>query len=104
MEASGGRAGSGGDRGLRLFHRIDHGHDNSPGASVQHAFDVVVGALRDSRKRNAASVSNRAKDRRPASAIARLARERMPKGRPVPLYIRPADAAPPREAPPVILP
>ena len=39
----------------------------------------------------------------PASAIARLARERMPKGRPVPLYIRPADAAPPSDPPPVIL-
>jgi tRNA threonylcarbamoyl adenosine modification protein YeaZ len=38
--------------------------------------------------------------------IARIARERRvsPQDRPAPLYIRPADAAPSRDAPPVILP
>lgn len=38
--------------------------------------------------------------------IARLAtaRRRSPTDRPAPLYVRPADAAPPREAPPVLLP
>jgi tRNA threonylcarbamoyladenosine biosynthesis protein TsaB len=41
-----------------------------------------------------------------AEAIARaaLARKDSASDRPAPLYIRPADAAPPREAPPVILP
>ncbi|MEZ5887647.1 MAG: tRNA (adenosine(37)-N6)-threonylcarbamoyltransferase complex dimerization subunit type 1 TsaB [Paracoccaceae bacterium] len=39
-------------------------------------------------------------------AIARIAgtRPAAPGGRPAPLYLRPADAAPPRQAPPVILP
>ncbi len=42
----------------------------------------------------------------PASAIARVAVRRMsgPNDPPVPLYIRPADAAPPSDPPPVILP
>ena len=42
----------------------------------------------------------------PAVAIARVAATRLgrPGPRPAPLYLRPADAAPPREAPPVILP
>ncbi len=42
----------------------------------------------------------------PASAIARLAAQRLGKDhpRPTPLYIRPADAAPPRDPAPVILP
>lgn len=35
--------------------------------------------------------------------IARLAMDRKPEGRPAPLYLRDADAALPREAPPVIL-
>lgn len=41
-----------------------------------------------------------------AAAIARIAAGRAASGkeRPAPLYIRPADAAPPREAPPAILP
>ncbi len=43
-----------------------------------------------------------------APAIADIAAARLARGqdipRPAPLYIRPADAAPPREAPPVILP
>ncbi len=44
-----------------------------------------------------------------ASALARVAAGRFGAGgggfgRPAPLYIRPADAAPPREAPPAILP
>ncbi|MDJ0825603.1 MAG: tRNA (adenosine(37)-N6)-threonylcarbamoyltransferase complex dimerization subunit type 1 TsaB [Rhodobacter sp.] len=41
-----------------------------------------------------------------AVAIARVAADRRDtaQARPAPLYIRPADAAPPREAPPVILP
>ncbi|WP_422032506.1 tRNA (adenosine(37)-N6)-threonylcarbamoyltransferase complex dimerization subunit type 1 TsaB [Roseovarius sp.] len=39
-----------------------------------------------------------------AAAIARLAAQAdLPAAAPAPLYIRPADAAPPREAPPVIL-
>ena len=38
------------------------------------------------------------------AAMARIARDRGPGPRPAPLYVRPADAAPPREAPPVILP
>ena len=39
-----------------------------------------------------------------AAAIARLAAQaELPAAAPAPLYIRPADAAPPREAPPVIL-
>lgn len=42
----------------------------------------------------------------PAAAVARVAASRLGKAqeRPAPLYLRPADAAPPREAPPVILP
>ena len=42
----------------------------------------------------------------PAEAIARLAalRKDQPAPRPAPFYLRPADAAPPREAAPVILP
>ncbi len=38
--------------------------------------------------------------------IARIARDRraVPQDRPAPLYVRPADAAPSRDAPPVILP
>ncbi|MCK0168118.1 tRNA (adenosine(37)-N6)-threonylcarbamoyltransferase complex dimerization subunit type 1 TsaB [Jannaschia sp. S6380] len=42
----------------------------------------------------------------PASAIARIAARRFgdPQPRPAPLYLRPADAAPPSDAPPVILP
>jgi tRNA threonylcarbamoyl adenosine modification protein YeaZ len=42
----------------------------------------------------------------PAEAMALLAagRTTAPGTRPAPLYLRPADAAPPREAPPVILP
>ncbi len=41
----------------------------------------------------------------PAEAVARIAATRWqdPQPRPAPLYLRPADAAPPREAPPVIL-
>lgn len=41
-----------------------------------------------------------------AAAIARIARDRrhLPLPRPAPLYLRPADAAPMREAPPVLLP
>ena len=35
--------------------------------------------------------------------IARLAMDQKPEGRPAPLYLRDADAALPREAPPVIL-
>lgn len=38
-----------------------------------------------------------------AEAIARLAAVREPGPPPAPLYLRPADAAPPRDAPPVIL-
>lgn len=38
-----------------------------------------------------------------AVSIARLARERTPGTPPAPLYVRPADAAPARDAPPVIL-
>lgn len=42
----------------------------------------------------------------PIEAIARIAASRLQsvKTRPAPLYVRPADAAPPREKPPVILP
>ncbi|SMR82671.1 tRNA threonylcarbamoyl adenosine modification protein YeaZ [Aliiroseovarius halocynthiae] len=47
-------------------------------------------------------------DHSPAPAIARIAAERMQSGdtldRPAPLYIRTADAAPPRDPAPVILP
>ncbi|WP_102107749.1 tRNA (adenosine(37)-N6)-threonylcarbamoyltransferase complex dimerization subunit type 1 TsaB [Oceaniglobus roseus] len=39
-----------------------------------------------------------------AEAMARIAAVRTPVGRPAPLYLRGADAAPPREAPPAILP
>ncbi len=41
----------------------------------------------------------------PAVAVARIAATRwqVPQPRPAPLYLRPADAAPPRDAPPVIL-
>ena len=46
--------------------------------------------------------------RKIAPSIARIAARRVAQGsefaRPSPLYVRPADAAPPREAPPVILP
>jgi tRNA threonylcarbamoyladenosine biosynthesis protein TsaB len=59
----------------------------------------------------AAPAAARAEDRALsdiAPRIARRAAERLaaggPVARPAPLYIRPADAAPPREAPPVILP
>jgi tRNA threonylcarbamoyladenosine biosynthesis protein TsaB len=38
-----------------------------------------------------------------AAGIARLAAGRAPGSPPAPLYLRPADAAPPRDAPPVIL-
>lgn len=38
-----------------------------------------------------------------ASGIARLAATRTPDTPPAPMYLRPADAAPPRDAPPVIL-
>ncbi|MEP4198936.1 MAG: tRNA (adenosine(37)-N6)-threonylcarbamoyltransferase complex dimerization subunit type 1 TsaB [Aliishimia sp.] len=37
------------------------------------------------------------------AAMARLAAQRTPDIAPAPLYLRPADAAPPRDAPPVIL-
>ncbi|RMD95054.1 MAG: tRNA (adenosine(37)-N6)-threonylcarbamoyltransferase complex dimerization subunit type 1 TsaB [Alphaproteobacteria bacterium] len=42
----------------------------------------------------------------PAVAIGRIALSRLdgPRERPRPLYLRPADAAPPKEAPPAILP
>lgn len=44
----------------------------------------------------------------PAAAIALLAAERLARGgdipRPAPVYLRPADAAPPRDAPPALLP
>jgi tRNA threonylcarbamoyl adenosine modification protein YeaZ len=42
----------------------------------------------------------------PAEAIARAAAARMdqPRPRPAPLYVRPADAAPPSDPPPVLLP
>lgn len=39
-----------------------------------------------------------------ACAIAEIAAVRTPVGRPVPIYLRPADAAPPSDPPPVILP
>ncbi|MFN3293927.1 MAG: tRNA (adenosine(37)-N6)-threonylcarbamoyltransferase complex dimerization subunit type 1 TsaB [Gemmobacter sp.] len=39
-----------------------------------------------------------------AEAVARLAALRAPGARPAPLYLRPADAAPPSDPPPVILP
>ena len=39
-----------------------------------------------------------------ALGIARVAASRDPGPRPAPLYVRPADAAPSRDAPPVILP
>ncbi|WP_417719436.1 tRNA (adenosine(37)-N6)-threonylcarbamoyltransferase complex dimerization subunit type 1 TsaB [Salipiger sp.] len=38
-----------------------------------------------------------------AVGIARIAAEAVPGARPAPLYVRPADAAPSRDAPPVIL-
>ncbi len=44
----------------------------------------------------------------PAAAIARLAADRLARGgdirRPAPIYLRPADAAPPRDIPPPLLP
>ncbi|WP_256212378.1 tRNA (adenosine(37)-N6)-threonylcarbamoyltransferase complex dimerization subunit type 1 TsaB [Loktanella sp. DSM 29012] len=42
----------------------------------------------------------------PATAMAIIASRRMqiPQPRPAPLYLRPADAAPPRDAPPVVVP
>ncbi len=49
-----------GDRRLRLFHRVDHRHDDAPSAGIEHALDVIVIAARNPSQGDAAGVGNRA--------------------------------------------
>ncbi|MFN3143808.1 MAG: tRNA (adenosine(37)-N6)-threonylcarbamoyltransferase complex dimerization subunit type 1 TsaB [Paracoccaceae bacterium] len=79
---------------------LDDLPDGPPGATcIGHRSDEIASRL---------GLASRPAAQPPAAAIALLAAERLARGgdipRPAPVYLRPADAAPPRDAPPALLP
>jgi len=95
------------------FHAHLTGGDDSPVLMSRDALSASFGGRADLCVGDDAAAlaadlgAGHAHPRHPvAEAVARIAiaRRHLPHGRPAPLYLRPADAAPSRMAPPVILP